>query len=223
MSDSKKQEVIVQQDFGWLKDITGNKEDSPLDIELAEITKETRTKSKYGFVSSVPMICKGEECPIKSQCPLFKNNKHPINTQCPLELDSLEQHILSYAKEFNLSPDIHSELILLTELAECIVLEDRATKMLPSDLLLKQERYSAQGDLYEEVSLHPLNILKEKYKSRRLKILESFMGTRKEKMKAVKAVKQLGDYGSSLANLKERLEKYKSIKNDKETVAYDDE
>ena len=157
MNDKETKDLVVASEReNWLNSIESSS------TFLSTLTEEERShveksynKMKNGFFSSVPMICKGDDCFARHTCPFYAIKKVPLDNQCLVEIDLLNYHIKKYAEEYNLNPDKnHSELILLTELAECIIYEDRATKILAnsdaSQMMLVQERFANNGDVYEE-------------------------------------------------------------------------
>lgn len=217
MADSSSQELVKANREEWLQEIKESYESifDKLDESEKKLLTKQYSKSKYGFYDSIAMIC-ADDCPVRGQCPLYKIAKHPLGDKCPIEQDFLHYHITKYAEEFGLDPRVHSEMIMLTELAECIIYEDRLTKQLAmeaKDLLLKTEKFSPSGDSWMEMATHPAFVTKEKIKARRLKIIESMAGTRKEKVKLIKTAAKVVDYSAMMSNIRAALDK-KIIKNE---------
>lgn len=216
---------IVVSRKNWIDSLKDNSNTvySRLTDDEKKVVDKAYRKWKDGFYSSVPMICQNDNCPapFRMSCPYHQLGKAPTNEQCPVELDLMINHIEKYAEEFNLNPELHSELILLTELAECIIYEDRATKILAApdanQFLLVEDRFTNAGDVYTQTGLHPVMIVKDKMKARRMKILESLLGTRKEKARVIKTIMNNGSgYTGRIVDLKAKIDALNEKMNNKD-------
>lgn len=137
-----------------------------------------------GVNSVVPLIC-NTNCPYKDICPYLKANKAPIGKRCKLEHDLLNYHTARFIKEFDVDPEDHSEIMLIQELSELIIYEQRASLILAkpenASLFSVKTSINKDGDISEEEVEHWAIGLKEKLKNRRLKILDALNATRKAK------------------------------------------
>ena len=206
----QRQAIVATQREEWIKSL--RQEDHPFDA-LSEQEKELVTRSyaqmRNSFLSSIAMVCNTETCPLLDSCPYYAIAKAPEGSRCPIETDLLALHIGKYAEEYNVDVNMPTERDLLIDLAECIIYENRATQLLAhaadASIAITQQRFTQQGDPYEEKIIHPAVLVKEKMKMRRMKIIESFIGTRKEKAKVIKRTKG-DDYSNTLASARKRIE-----------------
>jgi len=151
-------------------------------------------KMSTGVNAAVPLTCQGTECPFAKNCPYVELGKEPLGKPCLVEADLLNYHTTRFINEFDVDVNEHSEIMLIQELSELIIMETRVTNVLaePKNASLYgiKESVAADGTIIQEEVEHWAWGLKEKMKTRRMKILESLNATRKSKS----AIK---DYGSA--------------------------
>jgi len=135
--------------------------------------------------------------------------ENPVKLNMILSTFTLRQ----FMEEFDVTPDNFSEVTLVGELAELLVYEIRATKTLAktenADLTQTVTVLTAAGDEVDEDRVHNAWVIKERIKTRRLKILEALAATRKEKIKAIKNIdgdRAAQSIGRSLSDLRDKLE-----------------
>jgi len=173
-----------------------------------------------GLRATMPMNCKGDVCVFKKNCPLWKIGKAPVSNPCSIEAMLLDLHTKRYIDEFNVSPDLLSEVTAMTMLASTHVLEMRAFMLLGMDLdgimadgptgtMQNMTGMTKMGDPIYRTEEHPAFSQLERAWNWRKNILESLAGTRKEKYKKQAMLKEIGDISASLAsaNLKSAIEK----------------
>lgn len=155
--------------------------DLMLTADQAHKLHTTMNRLATGVNSVIPILCTGERCPFKDECFYYQNNIAPINKPCLVEYDLLIYHTKRFIDEFDVHPDNHSELNLVQELAELIILEMRATRVLAKNPELYYEKitYDKQGNEVVEQVPHWAFGLKESIKNRRMKLLDALMATRK--------------------------------------------
>jgi len=119
-----------------------------------------------------------------------------------------------YMKEFEVDPENYSEVGMITELVELDIYDLRASMILarPECAELTKDRVvgiDREGKPILNKEIHKAWELKERVKKRKQKILESLVGTRKEKYKRDAALKRRSEKDPSTLTieLKGKLEK----------------
>ena len=145
----------------------------------------------------------------------FANNIATHN--CPIEATLIAAWTQSYIEDIGVQPDERTEMILINKLVECDMIDYRANIGLSKDEdgwnLIKVDIID-NGESQQEVSsLHPLLEAKSKAHAERMRVLESFSATRKEKAKKAAMLKQReeGDIGQHWADIKTALTTAKKI------------
>jgi hypothetical protein len=171
-----------------------------------------------GLRAAMPITCYGDSCPFKRQCPLHKIEKAPLGKECPIESMLLDMYSKRYIDEFEVTSDLMSEVTTMTMLAATHVLEMRAF------MLLGQENDDGQGATglirnvvgYDDdekpivqLQEHPAYNQLERAWRWRKNLLESLVGTRKEKYKRDAQMDNRSGESVSIAaaNLKSTIEK----------------
>ena len=168
-----------------------------------------------GAAAKVPLYCGGKEiCPFAPECPFVEIDKVPVGRKCLIEMELLAFWTARYMKEFEVDPENHSEVGMITELAELDIYDLRANMILSRpecaeltcDIVVGIDR---EGKPIVNKEVHKAWELKESVKKRKQKILESLVGTRKEKYKRDVALKRRSekDHSTQVLELKRKLEK----------------
>jgi hypothetical protein len=168
-----------------------------------------------GAAAKVPLYCAGEKiCPFAQECPFVKIGKFPVGRKCPMEVELMSFWTARYMKEFKVDPENHSEVGMITELAEQDIYDLRASIILSRPECAEMTKdvvvgFDGEGKPIVSKEVHKAWELKEKVKKRKQKILESLIGTRKEKYKRDAALKRRSekDPSTQAAALKKKLEK----------------
>ena len=169
-----------------------------------------------GLRSSMPISCYGDKCPFKLQCPLHQIGKAPVGKACPVESMLLDLYTKRYLDEFKVDSDLMSEVTTMTMLAATHVLEMRAFMLLgkdddenPDGLIKNVVGFNNDDEPIVQLQEHPAyNQIERAWRWRR-NLLESLVGTRKEKYKRDSAVGDLAhdSVSTSAADLKSTIEK----------------
>jgi len=168
-----------------------------------------------GAAAKVPLYCGGDKiCPFAQECPFVEIAKVPVGRKCPIEVELMTFWVARYMKEFEVDPENYSEVGMITELAELDIYDLRASMILSrpecadmtKDVVVGVDR-ECKPIVNKEV--HKAWELKERVKKRKQKILESLVGTRKEKYKRDAALKRHSekDPSTQAIELKGKLEK----------------
>lgn len=167
-----------------------------------------------GAAAKIPLMCGGAEiCPFSDECPFVEVNKIPVGRKCPIEKELIAYWTSKYADEFEIDPENRSEVSLITELAELDIYDYRASLILSQaeNANMMQEivvGVNAEGNPIYNEDIHKAFELKERVKKRKHTILESLVGTRKEKYKRDAALKKRSedDPSTTASDLKKKLD-----------------
>ncbi len=167
-----------------------------------------------GAAAKVPLMCGGEEvCPFSDECPFVELHKIPVGRKCPIEKELIAYWVSKYMDEFEVDQANQSEISLITELAELDIYDYRASLLLsqPENADMMQQivvGVNADGNPIYNEDIHKAFELKERVKRRKQLILESLVGTRREKYKRDAALKQrtVDDPSTQASTLKKKLD-----------------
>jgi len=166
-------------------------------------------RQSSGINSSIPIRCTGDMCPFKASCPYMAIGKPPIAKPCLVEAQLVHHWTEQYIEEFNVDPANITELHMVSELAEFNIYEMRITKYLAENHpTLMQDvvvGVDNNGNVIENQEISKAFDLKDRIKKNRMKVLESLMATRKEKMKVVSDVINGNSTASKLSDLKAKI------------------
>lgn len=183
--------------------------------EEAQYLANTYRHMTTGINAAIPLRCTGDDCPFAHDCPYVEMKKAPVGKPCKVERDMLNYHTRRFIEEFNVDMDSHSEIMLIQELSELIIMETRVTHVLadPENAQLYgiAEKFNKDGDVIKEEVVHWAVDVKERLKNRRMKILESLNATRKS---SGSANADSGAGTSETDTLKEILRVIKRVKAD---------
>jgi hypothetical protein len=180
-----------------------------------------------GVNASVPMNCKGNDCPFATSCPYVKERKIPLGRPCLVEKQLIEYYTTQYMEEFDVDMDSLTEVYMVSELAEYNIYEKRVTERLAAEhQSLMQDVVATVDHTGAEIVNEEISRawdLKERIKKSRMKVLEALMATRKDRVKlkvdgggGSSAAEQMSGLKSKLEELKADISKMKPI--DAETV-----
>jgi hypothetical protein len=168
-----------------------------------------------GAAAKVPLYCAGEKiCPFAKECPFVEIAKVPVGRKCPIEVELMAFWTARYMQEFEVDPGNHSEVGMITELVELDIYDLRASMILARPECADMTKdivvgVDGEGKPIVNKEIHKAWELKERAKKRKHKILESLVGTRKEKYKRDVALKRPSkrDPSTKAIELKRKLEK----------------
>lgn len=179
--------------------------------EVSEISKSYQNLST-GINSVLPMRCTGADCHFAADCVYQKMGKSPAGLGCIIEYDLLAWHTEKLMNQFEVEPDDHTELMLIQEVSEGYVLEMRLNRVLAepqnSRLFMEVERIGKNETTITEEE-HWAFRVKEKIKTRRMKLLESLNATRSS-IRQVPEVEEQQTYFSKVSELKNMITKIRN-------------
>jgi hypothetical protein len=136
-----------------------------------------------GVNAVIPLKCTGPQCKFAEDCIYQQMNKAPIGKGCLLEYDMLNYHTNNFAKQFQVAQDNYAEQMLVGELAEILVYEMRISRVLaePDNATMMGVRikFSPDGDMMQEETAHWAVEIKEKFKNRKMKIIDALNKNKK--------------------------------------------
>lgn len=141
-------------------------------------------QTKHGLYSSIPMICKEDDCQYAEVCPLLKAGLVSKGDRCPLEISLIITRYDAYKNELGINDDDAVDMSLLKDLIDCEV-----------QILRAENKMAIEGDFVKDVlvgvtesgrelvqeQISQAAIYKDKIQSKRNKILELLNSTRKDK------------------------------------------
>lgn len=208
-------EKIKSKLFSFLRLDPDEYGDIVLSAEDARMVHSRLIGVKWGGAAAkVPLMCGGASiCPFADACPFVEINKVPVGRNCPIEKELIAYWVAKYMDEFDIDPTNQSEVSLITEMAELDIYDYRATLLLsaPENADMMQQivvGVNADGNPIYNEDIHKAFELKERVKRRKQLILESLVGTRKEKYKRDAALKKRSedDPSRQAAALKKKLD-----------------
>ncbi|UOE58100.1 hypothetical protein [Cytobacillus oceanisediminis] len=140
--------------------------------------------TKHGLYAAIPLMCKGDECPYASVCPLLEQGMDPTGTRCPLEIGLILKQYEVYKSEFGLDEDNIVDMGLVKDLVDYDV-----------QLFRADNKIAMQGDFIEEVTvtvtengdeikapqISKAAEYKEKIQNKKHKVLQLMHSTRSDK------------------------------------------
>ena len=211
-----------------------------LEFSLSEIRRIRLhvMKMRTGVQAMAPILCPGpQRCLFSQRCPIvdrskltsdneidFQNQdmkKFPLMKQCIFERDFINFKMQQYLEEYKIDEDSPTEMGLLSRLAELDLYEYRITLVLAhgddqgqgQDLLkVQMTGVDKQGDVITKLECHPIFEMKERIHRMRDKILESMIGTRKEKLKQIAVLKNPGgkDVSTVISDLRSKIQGFEN-------------
>jgi hypothetical protein len=169
-----------------------------------------------GLRSSMPITCYGDKCPFKLQCPLHQIGKAPVGKSCPIESMLLDLYTKRYIDEFEVDPEYLSEVTTMNMLAATHVMEMRAFILLgkdeaenPDGLIKNVVGFNNDEEPIVQLQEHPAFAIIDRAWRWRKNLLESLVGTRKEKYKrdAVSGGISASSISSAAADMRSTIEK----------------
>jgi hypothetical protein len=181
--------------------------------EQAQKVHSHLLKLSTGASAMTPMYCGGDMCPFKERCVFWQMGKAPIGKQCLVEVELMKTWVTDYMEEFDVDPNVSTEVAYVNELAELQILEMRInmnlSKAVNAELIVENTiGVDRDGDPIMQKQISPFMEMKERIANRRSKIIKLMVGDRQEKYKkeAALKVKLEDDPSSKMAHMRTKLE-----------------
>lgn len=185
------------------------------EAELVSLRNGMRRVST-GLRASIPINCYGDSCPFKLQCPFHKIDKAPVGKPCPVESMLMDIHTKRYLDEFEVSSENLSEVSTMSMLAATHIMEMRGFMVIgkddeenPDGFIKNVVGFNNDDEPIIQMQEHPAwNQIDRAWRWRR-NLLESLVGTRKEKYKRDAAMKERtgASPSTAAADLKSKIDK----------------
>lgn len=177
---------------------------SPAGWMSKKLVSKHLNSMKSGLYSIYPIPCKGQGCPYKQSCLAAQNSMEPpLGEPCVIEVAKIEQLIVSYASEFDISASSVTDRVIMQELIQLDLLMDRCQCLLAQDADVLQDVVvgsTEDGDTYTQPVISRYLEAWEKLSRRRQALFDEMIATRKSKknMKAPSVSEE--DYLMNMVN-----------------------
>ncbi|MGL4818462.1 MAG: hypothetical protein ACRC5C_00555 [Bacilli bacterium] len=144
----KKEEIMSLEVLGVkeLREQAMNEIQLPATWKVSNETKGMISSSieiyntKHGLYAAIPMVCKGQECPYASVCPLLDSGSDPTGSRCPLEIGLILKRYEEYVHEFGVSEGDVVDMSMIKDLIDYDV-----------QLFRAENKIAMEGDFVEDV------------------------------------------------------------------------
>jgi hypothetical protein len=152
-----------------------------------------------GASAVIPLICGGAaKCPFKDRCPLIRVDKErreidpeakavtPVGRQCLVEIELLNEWTRLYVQEYEVDPQLWTEVMMVRELAELELMLWRLNNNMakPQHAELVQETVvgiDRDGNALTRLEVNAFMEAKERLQNRKSKVIKSMVGDRHTK------------------------------------------
>lgn len=152
-------------------------------IEAVKLAVST-ANTKHGLYSTVPIVCKGYDCPYKNTCSLIPIDMAPTGERCPIEIAMVMKIYDDYVKELDIDETSRVDLSLIKELIDIEVTMLRADKSLAEAATFIEDvvfNITEKGEVLTKPEINKAQVLKDTLMKRRHEILSKLNATRKDK------------------------------------------
>lgn len=162
---------------------------------------------KNGLYASIPIRCKGDNCPYIDSCPIYRLGEAPVGELCPVEISTIEQLAEKYIEELEIEPSDMIDISMIRDVVDMDISIMRCNKKLATDADIVQQvivGVNEDGDPFRKPEVHKAYELQMRLIKQRRKLLEDLHGTRKEKAKDDRS--KSFDISEYIAKLRKRAE-----------------
>jgi hypothetical protein len=183
-------------------------------VEVSEdqksLLKEYMEKMRWGVTGIAALVCKDEECPYYSRCPLVKAGiPRPVGEECPVENALMDQWLEQFLNTSGV--DLESlttyDLLIIQDIAYQQLLETRAAMELADNPQIQVKTFIGMdpknGQAMYTYSLNNLVTFREKSHKIKMKLLRELIATAKAKSEEERG---LQDRSSIMAEKLRRIE-----------------
>lgn len=142
--------------------------------------------TKHGLFASVPLVCKGDECPYKDTCVAYMYGVAPKGERCPVEIANITQRFDQYCKELDIDSSKMVNVGLVKELIDCEIMIERCNQLLATEGNLIKDvvvGVSEAGTPFYRPEIHKALDIKNNNMRRKNDILQLLNSTPKDKAK----------------------------------------
>lgn len=182
--------------------------------------------TKHGLYSSVPIVCRGANCPYVETCGLDLYGLTPDGERCPVEIAESIKAYEEYKDELDIDITSRVDMSLLKELIDIEITMMRADSLLAQEGSFIQDVVAGvtpQGRTIDRPEIHKAAEHKDKLSKRRHEILRLLNSTRKDKARSGEKLMDPSSYAAKLmAQAKKLQDEAKSLPIDAEYEVEDD-
>lgn len=157
----------------------------------------TMLSTKTGMYASIPLICKGGNCPYEATCSLLEYDLCKVGEPCPNECAMIEVYYANYMDEFNLENASFTDKTLVKELIDCEIKLERSQALINKEQVSIKQEFAGStedGEIFYKDEISKAYELHERNFKKKEKILNMMMATRASSAK-------LGQKESSVKDL----------------------
>lgn len=186
--------------------------------QLEKMAKDVsrRFSTKHGMLASVPLICKGVECPYRQSCTIDEEEL-PRGYRCPIEIGAIISRFEHWCNHFDIK--INNDIIDDRDLVDATLIRDLIDNEI--QILRAENRIAISADFIAKTIATVDNKGKAHYKDeispeatfkmslldKKYKILQLLNSTRKDKAKVDKIELTPSQQAMSIFNkIKEKLD-----------------
>jgi predicted house-cleaning noncanonical NTP pyrophosphatase (MazG superfamily) len=139
---------------------------------------------KHGMYASIPIVCRGSECPYAEVCPLLQMQLAPVGERCPIEIALILKGFDDYSTEFNIDQSNIVDMTIVKDLIDLDVQINRANNILAIDGSFMQDivvTITENGDQITNPAIHKASEYKDKLLKKKHEMLTLMNSTRKDK------------------------------------------
>ena len=164
-----------------------------------ELTSNSRLNSAR--VTSIPMVCRGSECPNSEVCPLYQEDIHPLGQICPIEAKMVGKLMLGLMEELNVDPTSIIEVGMVRDLVDQEIQQLRKQNLLSQNDVIQENviGISDDGEPILKKELHLAVDWEDKIHKRKAALLKQLLATRESRVAAgAKVLDQAANMAAAL-------------------------
>lgn len=176
------------------------------EAEREKVSELVRSdKVKTNMFAAIPMVCRGDKCPVKHACPLFEQNIHPLGKKCPIEMAMVQQFFQDYVEELNVDVTRLVEVSMIRDLVDQEIQYMRKTNLLAKEDFIQDNvvGVTPDGKPLIRKELHQAVEMEDKIHRRKEKLRSQLLATRESRAKVGQGAV---DTAQVVANLLEQVD-----------------
>lgn len=166
--------------------------------KVKEITGDSRII--HSRVASIPMSCRGSQCPMAKTCPLYKEDLHPFGERCPIEAKLVAQLMYGIMKELEVDPESIIEVGMVRDIVDQEIQQIRKQSILSNEDIIT-ENVIGIDDSGDPIMKKELNLAvdwEDKIHKRKAALLKQLVATRESR---INAGARVIDQAANMANI----------------------
>ena len=152
-------------------------------VEAAELVRPSR--SKTNMFASIPMMCRGNKCPVAEICPLLQKGLNPSGKPCPIEMGIVKEFMLSIMNDLNVDPENLIEVSMVRDLVNQEIQKQRAVWKLSMEDFIQENVVGIDnsGEPIFKKELHLAVDLEDRIHRRQKDLRNQLLATREARAK----------------------------------------